>query len=72
MTLELFEKKHKDLFDLGVCSIHEFDNSTFIKIDRYFNGKFLCDYSELKRPQDDARKMGFTRSNVGIYVKFHF
>lgn len=69
MTLEIFKKKHQDLFDLGVCQINEHQFAIEIIIDR-FNGKeFLCPYNRLKPAQADARKMGFINGGIGFYFK---
>lgn len=75
LTLDKFEKKHKELFDLGVCHIDRGLLYTTITIDRYVHvdgqkyGTFLCDASKLKSAQADVRKMGYTNVGIGTYEK---
>lgn len=75
MTLDLFEKKYKDLIDLGACKIIKGSVYTLIILDRFVdgdkpnNGTFLCPITKLKPAQADARKMGFINISIGKYIK---
>jgi hypothetical protein len=71
MTLEKFKEQHKNLIDLGVCSVEVQKHLGLITIaiDRFDGENFLCEYDLLKPAQADARKMGFLHVSTGLYWK---
>lgn len=70
MTIEEFNDKHKHLFDMGACMHFDYPlGGKGLLIDRYVDGKFVCERNEIDRAQADARKMGYQWAFTGCYVK---